>query len=270
MMGKKEGEPISLAQQARSDLAGRCWAPRSSWKSNGGWKDDVEEVDALLTPDVCTIEKRVACSACSDCSGCLSSSEFRDGYRNKKPVIITGLMDQWPARHLWQKNILVPAYAESTAPVDDAVVIVDPYHLGKKVPLSEAFAEIEDDPDLFMFDSQGVLQDNRDLLLDFSTPSFFKGFSPNHLNATSSSQFGRLENWHMITFGASGAGEQLIHIAITDSYLSLSTLGTQFPRAPISHARRDLAGSSFWWEALVCASSRKGHACTTWWALRQV
>jgi hypothetical protein len=182
----------------------------------GGWSEalHVDDIHTKIAGQ-CTIERRVACEACgsswldvfSDCSTCLGEAEFLADYWGKKPVLIRGMISGWAARHNWRKEKLLKSYGGQNLTVDEAVVVPNQFRISApSLSLEEAIPLLESDPSQFVFDPKQFFQQNKRVLKDFTTPSFFKEFSPKRGHAVTANKYGQLHNWHMFSMGAGSSG----------------------------------------------------------------
>jgi hypothetical protein len=94
--------------------AGFSGTPTIGWGDDyyGGWEtegaeDSLEMVGGDL--NLCTIERRVA----GTCEGCINKDEFLKNYKGKKPVLISGLIDDWSARTNWAKDNVLKKYRDA-------------------------------------------------------------------------------------------------------------------------------------------------------------
>jgi hypothetical protein len=197
--------------------AARCYVIETGLldDADGGWSRD-NHANTIITPGSCTIDRRVACEACGtswldrvfgDCSRCLDEAEFRADYRGKQPVLIRGMLSGWAARHNWRSAEFLKRYGGTNLSVDEAVIVANQYRVGvPSLQLDEALPFLQENPNSFVFDPRQFLHTNKRLLRDFSTPSFFKDFSPKKGSPQSANEYGQMHNWHMFSLGANGSG----------------------------------------------------------------
>ena len=126
---KEIKESIMSSKSLRGICAGIPFVKQLDWTDPGGWNDDYEEVDETLR--TCTIDRRLSCEACEDseifgdCASCLKAEEFHADYKNKKPVIVRGLMEDWHARYNWDEGNFTREYGGATLFVNNGFALVD-------------------------------------------------------------------------------------------------------------------------------------------------
>ncbi|KAK9130103.1 hypothetical protein Sjap_010590 [Stephania japonica] len=100
----------------------------------------------------------------------LSLQEFQDKYDGKKPVLVTGLAETWPARHTWTTDQLVDKYGDLKFKISQ--------RSSKKITMKlkdyVSYMKLQRDEDpLYIFDDKfGEVAPS--LLNDYSVPHIFK------------------------------------------------------------------------------------------------
>ena len=170
----------------------------------------------------CTIERRRGCQQGQQPqhtgdhtnSACLTPEEFERTFAGKKPVLISGLIDDWPAHERWARSKLafLERYGNTTCRVLSAQEFVLSGPSQSAISLDLRNATSLGHPDLFVFDSEEVWQqratDGSSLLSDFSTPLFWQGLAALSPEPESSERdvTGHRLRWHMLSYGAHEAG----------------------------------------------------------------
>jgi hypothetical protein len=185
------------------------------------WQPPV--VDAGEFP--CTIERRQACSGFETSINCLSESEFSLEFENKRPVLISGLTEKWPANSLWSsKSQFLSLYGDVMAKFATAQETTDFNNVAvNKAPLRDILAATAADPDIFVFDHSGTLSSRTSsghALIDDILPPELSGLSAllpvsddgrqrNSNNSTilkSSSNLVHPNRWQMLSFSGHKGG----------------------------------------------------------------
>ena len=170
----------------------------------GGAKGDGEG-------DECTIARKTACRTDGGKrrKGCLSPEEFERSYSGRRPVILKGLLDGWPARERWRRREFVEAYGAAPVHVGTPAehVFNGPQDAAASLPLANVTRLIESDKNLFVFDTQELFRSELGQRLgeDFAAPAGWSSLEELHANDATTDRGGR-KGWHMLSLGGDGAG----------------------------------------------------------------
>eukprot|EP01050_Picozoa_sp_SAG11_P016388 SAG11_NODE_2232_length_3656_cov_3.028957_4_plen_491_part_00 len=175
-------------------------------------------------PLPCNIERRAVCkrkkrknSKKKSADSCITAEEFEELYFNKQPILLDGLTDGWAAREHWASTAaFVARHGEMSVGLTDGPELVfgGPEAVARHMPLREAMATMEADPDAFLFMGGQHWPSNSSLLADFQTPewSVLRGFSPapgmamTDVGKERSTSGSGLNSWHMLSVGGPNSG----------------------------------------------------------------
>lgn len=209
-MLKRQRLQMTRRQPYRVTLATLMLELALAYGSND-WQQPSMHADALP----CTVDRKRACEAGADKTDegapCLSPEEFDRHYKGRKPVILFGLTDQWPAHRRWaaNKTEFLKRYGHlSVSMVSAAETAIDfPAEAFAVVPLVNATHM--HDPENFVFDFLSVFRQpgGAAMLKDFNTPAWagLSEIAPPMGQCHSSMDNGP-KKWHMLTYGTHGAG----------------------------------------------------------------
>jgi hypothetical protein len=81
------------------------------WRKGEASESEVEMVveQTYGQPGPCTIDRRIVCGP-EGGSDCLSREQFERDYQGKRPVLLSGLIGDWPAMTRWTKRAFVEGY----------------------------------------------------------------------------------------------------------------------------------------------------------------
>ena len=124
---------------------------------NGGWATPNEPLST-----VCTVERRSFCSSGdTGPDDCMSPDEFRSVYESKKPVLIDGLIHNWPAFATFQKTELLMRYGKKRVMMHSSAIehtagaqIFHPFFAVKQehITLRTCLERLANDTHQFLFD----------------------------------------------------------------------------------------------------------------------
>ena len=107
---------VLLGPSPRTEARAKKKAAAEVWGS-GGWP--VAPGGGAKGDDECTIARKTACRTDGGKrrKGCLSPEEFERSYAGRRPVILKGLLDGWPARERWRRREFVDLYGAASVRV---------------------------------------------------------------------------------------------------------------------------------------------------------
>ena len=107
---------VLLGPSPRTEARAKKKAAAEVWGS-GGWPVAPGGGANGDGDDECAIARKTACRTDGGKrrKGCLSPEEFERSYAGRRPVILKGLLDGWPARERWRRREFVDLYG--AAPV---------------------------------------------------------------------------------------------------------------------------------------------------------